>query len=256
MHLHILGCGTSTGVPVIGCGCPVCSSPDPRNKRSRTSAYLRLDNGKTILIDASPDLRFQALRDRLTRVDAVLFTHAHADHIFGIDDLRGFNFSQRQVIPCYATAPTLAEIRHYFRYVFETQAHEGGALPQITLNEIRDDTPFELFGQRVEPFRLMHGKLAVTGFRFGDLAYATDCNFVPDETKALLRQVKHLVLDALRYERHKTHFSISEALEVARELGVPNTYLIHMGHTIDYESDSAKLPPGIRFCFDGLEIRY
>jgi len=256
MHLHILGCGTSTGVPVIGCGCGVCTSPDPRNKRSRTSAYLRLDNGSTLLIDASMDLRFQALRDNLRRIDAVLFTHAHADHIFGIDDLRGFNFAQRQTIPCYATAATLAEIRYYFRYVFDVKPHSGGALPQITLHEIDETRPFELCGITVQPFRVMHGALAVTGYRFGDLAYATDCNAIPSETKAALGGVKHLVLDALRHERHSTHFTISDAVAVAQELAIPNTYLIHMGHTIDYQRESEKLPSGIRFCYDGMEIRF
>ena len=256
MHLHILGCGTSTGVPVIGCGCAVCASPDPRNKRTRTSAYLRLDNGSTLLIDASMDLRFQALRDNLRRVDAVLFTHAHADHIFGIDDLRGFNFSQRQTIPCYATAATLAEIRYYFRYVFDVKPHSGGALPQITLHEIEEQRAFDLCGISVQPFRLMHGTLAVTGYRFGDLAYATDCNSIPEETQATLRGVKHLVLDALRHERHNTHFAIGDAIAMAQTLGIPNTYLIHMGHTVDYQSESEKLPHGVQFCYDGMEIRF
>jgi len=257
MRFQILGCGTSTGVPVPGCRCAVCRSPDPKNKRLRTSAIVRAADGRTLLIDASTDLRQQALQHGVDRVDGVLFTHAHADHILGTDDLRSFNFILKRRIPCFGTAPTLAEIRRFFNYIFDPSPdYQGGALAQLDLHEIAPDTPFEAAGFTVQPFPLLHGATAVTGFRFGDLAYATDCNVVTPVARETLRGVRYLILDALRYEAHRTHFTIPEAIEVAQSIRAERTILVHMTHTIDYATVTAKLPPGVELGYDGLTLDF
>ncbi len=255
MKLKILGCGTSTGVPVPGCQCTVCTSSHPRNQRTRPSAVIELDNGSNILIDTSPDLRSQVLRWGIKRVDAVLFTHAHADHILGLDDLRGFNFATRSSIPCYGSATTLKEIRRFYDYVFNPDPNYiGGALPQVSTHEIDEVTPFELCGLKITPFKLLHGRLPVTGFLIGNTAYATDCNFIPIESKELIRGVNTLILDGLRYEPHATHFTIPQAVAAAQELEAKMTYLIHTTHTVDYEETNSKLPPNVQLAHDGLEV--
>lgn len=256
MKLEILGCGTSTGVPIPGCMCEVCRSGHPRNNRTRTSALLRLDDGNNILIDASTDLRFQALRADVRNVQAVLFTHAHADHILGIDDLRAYNFLQGSSIRCYGTPATLDAIRHAFHYIFDTaSSYEGGMLPQLELVEIEPFKPFELLGLRIEPFLLGHGSMDVTGFKIGRLAYATDCKTIPPQSRALLKGIDDLVLDGLRHEEHRTHMTIAQAIEASRELEAARTYLTHMTHSVDYETVSRDLPPGVQLCYDGLEIQ-
>lgn len=254
MHLQILGTGTSTGVPIPGCGCAVCSSPEPKNKRTRTSAVLRMDDGRNILIDASPDLRFQCLTHNVRRIDAVLFTHAHADHILGVDDLRAFNFIQRNTIPCYGSATTLAEIRRFFSYIFKPDPnYEGGAVAQLDLHEL---TPYSEInpGVQIKTFELQHGKIAVTGYRIGSLAYATDCNGVPGRTMEALRGIDTLIIDGLRYEPHRTHFTIPEAIDVAAQIGAKRTILIHLTHTIDHEAVTASLPVGVELAYDGMTI--
>lgn len=257
MRFQILGCGTSTGVPMPGCRCAVCLSPDPKNKRLRTSAVVRADDGRTLLIDASTDLRQQALLHGVERVDAVLFTHAHADHILGTDDLRSFNFILKRRIPCYGTPPTLAEIRRFFHYIFEPSPdYHGGALAQLDLHPIDSQRPFEAAGFAVHPFPLMHGATEVTGFRFGTLAYATDCNVITPAARETVRGVRYLILDALRYEPHRTHFTIPEAIEVAQSIGAERTILVHMAHSIDYATVSADLPAGIELGYDGLTLDF
>jgi len=257
MRFTILGCGTSTGVPVPGCRCEVCRSTDPRNQRLRTSGIIQSEDGRGLLIDASADLRQQALRAGIERVDAVLFTHTHADHILGTDDLRCFNFTLKRRIPCYGTANTLAEIRRFFSYIFEPHPHyERGALAQLDLHEIEDTVPFEAAGFAVRPFPLKHGSSPVTGFRIGSLGYATDCNGVPEEAREILKGVRYLILDGLRYESHRTHFTIPEAIAVAQEIGAERTILVHMTHSIDYAAVSAKLPPGVELGYDGLSLEF
>ncbi len=257
MILKILGCGTSTGVPVPGCTCPVCSSPNPKNHRSRTSALIKVNNSFNILIDASTDLRWQALSWKIPSINAVLFTHSHADHILGIDDLRSFNYIQNSSIPCYGTIEAFKEIKRCFSYIFEPdQQYEGGLLAQLTLNPIDPQRPFNVGPVSVQPFKLMHGKLPVTGYRFGDLAYATDCNFIPDESKDMLRGIKVLVLDALRFEPHRTHFTIAEAINMAQELQAQSTYLVHMSHSVDYDVTTRNLSNNIFLAYDGLEIGF
>lgn len=255
MQLTILGCGTSTGVPIPACRCEVCTSSNPKNKRDRCSALLTLDSGEKILIDAGPDLRQQALRFEIDRIDAVLFTHGHADHILGVEDLRGYNYVHRKPIPCYANKHTQAKLEQQFDYIFNPDPeYQGGALVKLEMNDIRPFEPLELFGVEIEPFELLHGPNDVVGFKIGRIAYATDCNFIPERSKDLLRNVDYLILDGLRHEQHSTHFSIGEAVAMAQELGAGQTYLTHMTHTIEYETENAKLPTGIEFCYDGLVI--
>ena len=255
MIVRILGCGTSTGVPIPGCPCPICNSADPRNNRTRTSALITLDNGSSLLIDTTTDLRLQALRSEVKRVDAVLFTHHHSDHVLGLDDLRGFNFVQHGSIQCFGSKNTLAELRRVFPYAFKPPPdYLGGLLVQLDFHEIEAPQPFTASGATVLPFLLMHGPMPVMGFRIGCFAYATDCNHIPAESKKLLQGLKCLVLDGLRYEAHATHFSIPQAVEIALEIGAETTYLTHMTHSVDYEAVSARLPAQVRLAYDGLAI--
>lgn len=257
MRLTLLGSGTSTGVPVPGCRCSVCLSPDPRNNRLRTSAAISSPSGSTILIDASSDFRQQALRAGLARIDAVLFTHSHADHILGIDDLRAFNFIQKQAIPCFGTADTLNDIRHIFSYVFNPDPrYLGGGIPKLDLFEIDGHTPFKVVDHQVVPIPLLHGRLPVTGYRFGELAYLTDVKEIPSASMEQLKGVKYLLLDGLRQEAHKTHLTIPEAVEAAKSIGAEQTWLIHMTHTVEHDATNATLPKAVQLGYDGLEIDF
>lgn len=257
MILKILGCGTSTGVPLPGCRCAVCTSNDPRNQRLRSSALIKVKAGCNILIDATTDLRQQALKWDIRRINAIIFTHSHADHILGIDDLRSFNFIQKGPIPCYATQETFEDIKRVFSYIFSPDpAYQGGAVTKLSIHKINLLKPFTISGLRIVPFPLLHGRKEVTGYRLGELAYATDCKGIPAESRDVLRAVKILVLDGLRYKPHQTHFTIPEAVALAKELGVKRTYLTHMTHTVDYSKVNSKLPPGIQLAYDGLEIEF
>lgn len=257
MKLTVLGCGTSTGVPVIGCRCAVCTSGTPRNSRLRCSVFISAGSHSNVLIDASPDLRQQALRAEITRVDAVLFTHAHSDHILGTDDLRAFNFAAHSRIPCYGTAATLQRVAEMFSYIFNPDpSYEGGLLAQLDQKPISEKENFDAAGLAFQAFPLGHGKATVLGFRCGEFAYATDCNLIPAESRQLLRGVRYLILDGLRYEPHRTHFTIPQAIEAAQMIGAEKTYLTHTTHTIDYDEVSTKLPPGIFLAYDGLELEF
>jgi phosphoribosyl 1,2-cyclic phosphate phosphodiesterase len=248
MRVTMLGSGTSTGVPVIGCDCPVCTSPNPRNRRWRPGLKLEIGD-RVALVDTPTDLRAQALRFGLPRVDAVVFTHAHADHVFGLDEVRIFNFRQRAAIPCYGSAATLQALRRTFAYVFE-EGQEGGGKPQLELIEIKGR--FSLLGQEVVPVPVWHGDLEVYGYRIGDFAYVTDCKAIPEASFDLLAGVEVLILDALRYRPHSTHLSVNEALEVAARIGAPRTILTHIAHEIDHDAPAVALPPGVEFGYDGL----
>lgn len=244
----MLGSGTSTGVPVIGCTCPVCTSINPRNQRWRPGLKLEMD-GRVVLVDTPTDLRSQALRFGLPRIDAVIFTHAHADHVFGLDDIRIFNFRQRSAIPCYGSAATLQALRRIFAYAFE-EGQEGGGKPRLELIEVAGS--FDLFGQPVVPIPVWHGTLEVLGYRFGSFAYVTDCNVIPESSFELLAGVETLILDALRYRPHSTHFSVPEAVDVAARIGASRTILTHLAHEIDHDAPAVPLPPGVEFGYDGL----
>jgi phosphoribosyl 1,2-cyclic phosphate phosphodiesterase len=255
--LKVLGCGTSTGIPIPGCKCEVCLSDNPRNTRMKTSVCVEAPSGARVLIDASTDLRHQALKWGVERIDAVLFTHAHADHVLGIEDLRPFNFLSGKSIPCFGTDRTLADIRKIFSYIFEPDPdYLGGSLAKLTLHEFAELEPLTVADIPFTPLPLGHGPLPVTGFRVGNLGYATDCNVIPDESKEVLRGVKTLIIDGLRYEPHKTHFTIPDAIAAAQELGVEKTYLIHMTHSVEYEAVSAELPEGVELSYDGLTIPF
>lgn len=255
LRVTMLGTGTSTGVPVIGCRCPVCTSGDPRNRRLRCSLRIELrrpDGDRTLLVDTPPDLRQQALTHGMERVDAVLYTHAHADHIYGLDDLRTFNFRQEQPIPCYGSAQTLTALRRSFAYVFDESAEEGGGKPRLDLREVRE--PFCVAGRRIRPVPVAHGGLEVFGYRLGRFAYVTDCNRIPEASREVLRGLEVLILGALRYRPHPTHFHIEEAIGVARELRAERTIFTHLSHEVDYTSPKIALPPGIELGYDGLRF--
>jgi phosphoribosyl 1,2-cyclic phosphate phosphodiesterase len=250
LELLFLGTGTSHGVPMIGCGCPVCTSADPRNRRTRTSAAVS-DGERTILIDTSPEFRLQAIWTGLPRVDAVLFTHSHADHIFGLDDIRRFNYLQNAEIPCYGSKETLATIRRAFRYVF-VATQEGGGKPNVSLNPVSG--PFEAAGTVIRPLPILHGDLAISGYRIGRLAYITDCSAIPEPTFELLRDLDVLVLPALRPTPHPTHFSLGQAVEAAQRIGARETYFVHMSHRLEHEETNRSLPVGMQLAYDGQRV--
>lgn len=256
LSITLLGTGTSTGVPRIACDCAVCTSSDPRNLRLR--AGVRIDvagedgaPGGTLLVDTSPDLRQQALAHDIRRVDAVLFTHAHADHVYGLDDLRVFNFLQRAAIPLHGSAATLAAIRRAFSYAWE-EGQEGGGKPSFELVPV--DGPFELLGRRVEPLPVWHGELEVTAYRIGGFALVTDVSAIPPASMERLGGLDLLVLGALRQRPHPTHFNIAEAVEVAGRLGAKRTVLTHVAHEVDAAAPGVELPPGVELAWDGMRF--
>lgn len=255
-ELILLGTGTSHGVPIIGCHCPVCSSTNPRNNRTRTGVAVRTDEG-TFLIDTSPELRIQLLRERIEMVHAVVYTHSHADHIFGLDDLRLFGYRLKRPIPLYCEEVVETQIRAAYSYAFGTPDPEMhyGAIPQLELRRIGLE-PFELLGVRVQPIRLIHGKLPVLGFRVGDVAFCTDVSFIPDESWPLLEGLDVLILDALRDEPHATHFGIQQALAVIDRVKPKRSYLTHVSHYLEYTETNARLPAGVELSYDGLRIPY
>jgi phosphoribosyl 1,2-cyclic phosphate phosphodiesterase len=253
-QMVLLGTGTSVGVPMIGCGCAVCSSDNPRNKRLRCSAVLGLPGGN-LLIDTSPDVRAQLLREQIGIVHAVLYTHEHADHVFGLDDLRMMQFYLGGPVPLYCEPPVEDRIRKSFDYAFSADAHtHRGAVPQLAFHRVGLE-PFEILGAAVVPIRMKHGKrFDVLGFRVGDVAYCTDANAIPPASMERLAGLDVLILDALRPSGHATHFSLEEAVEVARRLAPRQTYFTHMSHELEHEATNASLPAGMALAYDGLRI--
>jgi len=251
LTITFLGTGTSTGVPVIGCRCHVCTSTNEKNKRLRQSVKIE-SNGKFGLIDTTPDLRAQLLRDPIPRLDFVLFTHSHSDHLMGLDDIRPFNFRQRESIHAYANPMTAKAIRRAFSYIW-SDSQIGGGKPQLDLHEVEE--VFDHDGVRIVPIPVTHGDWTILGFRIGDFAYITDTNGVPDSSMRLLDGVRVLALDGLRPSPpHPTHFTIDEAIACARRIGAPETWLIHLTHDIDHDVFDATLPPGVRLAYDGLKL--
>lgn len=251
-RVTFLGTGTSHGVPMIGCPCATCRSADPRDRRTRPSIHLRVNDGPSILVDTSTDLRQQALERGVERVDAVLFTHSHADHVMGLDDLRRFNGLQRGAIPAYADAFTASEIRRIFSYVFDPPAEKGGGIPQIALTTI--EGPFDVEDVTVTPVPLLHGRRPILGFRFGRFAYLTDCSAIPDESWPLLEDLDVIVLDALRHRPHPTHFTVQEALDVLARLQPRQAWLTHICHDLPHQETNRALPPGVALAYDGLAL--
>jgi len=261
VRITVLGSGTSHGVQFIGCRCAVCQSTDPRDQRTRPSILIDLGERagdsalrtavRYILVDTSTDLRQQALTRRVDRVDAILFTHSHADHICGLDDIRRYNEMQRAAIPCFGNADTLADLRRIFAYIFRP-AQQGGGVPKIDLLPLGG--AFSLGGVEVVPVPVMHGKLPVLGFRIGAFAYLTDCNQIPDASWPLLEGVKTIILDALRHRPHSTHFSVGEAIEVVRRLRAERAYFTHICHDLGHAATNAQLPSGVQLAYDGLVL--
>ncbi len=252
LDITILGSGTSTGVPVIGCSCPVCRSSDPRNQRTRCSALLGYGE-QQILIDTSTDLRQQALREGLDRVDAVLYTHSHADHVHGIDDLRVFNLRSQGAIPLYGSTRTLERLRDNFNYIFD-DVENPGYVPRLSLQPV--EGPFEIFGLQITPVPMLHGRMQSFGYRCGPVAYLTDCNQIPDSSLALLDGLELLILDGLRFKPHNTHFNISQAVRLAEQIGARQTLLTHLSHEVDHPRHESQLPEAVGFAYDGQKFSF
>lgn len=249
MKITFTGTGTSQGVPVIGCTCPVCSSDDPRDQRLRTSALVELDNGMNISIDSGPDFRQQMLRADVRRLHGVLFTHEHKDHIAGLDDVRSFNFLMKRDVDIMATAAVEEALRRDFHYIFHDDPYPG--VPRINLMRINGE-PFEYYGIRIQPIRVMHYKMPVLGFRIGDFTYITDANYIPQEEKEKIKGSRVLVLNALRKEKHISHFNLEEALALIEELAPERAYLTHISHLMGRHGDVTKeLPDGVEIAVDG-----
>lgn len=251
-ELILLGTGTSVGVPAVGCGCEVCQSTNPRNNRTRASILLGLPEGN-LLVDTSPDLRQQLLREQVGLVHSVLYTHEHADHVFGLDDLRLMQFYLNGPVPLYCEPIVEKRIRQSFDYAFATEASPS-LVPQLVFHRIGLE-PFAVLGAEVIPMRLHHGRaFDVLGFRFGNIAYCTDTNDIPPESEALLADLDVLVLDALRTSPSNTHFTLDQAVEVATRLGARQTYFTHVAHELEYEATNARLPSGMQLAYDGLRL--
>jgi phosphoribosyl 1,2-cyclic phosphate phosphodiesterase len=268
LRVTLLGTGTSHGVPAIGCDCDVCHSPDPHDRRMRPSILVEVvgtpdppgartasstaSSVRSILVDTSTDLRAQALTHNIRRVDAILFTHSHADHVLGLDEVRRYNAMQRAAIPCYADLATLDDLRRMFAYIFAAPRATAGAIPELTVGRLAG--PFTLGGIEIVPIPLVHGHQRILGFRIGRFAYLTDCNRIPDESWPLLCGVRVLVLDALRERPHPTHFSVPEALEVVARLAPERAYFTHICHDLPHAATCARLPPGVELAYDGLVL--
>ena len=255
MKLTFLGTGTSFGVPQIGCGCPVCRSADPRDKRTRSGAVVETASS-TILIDTPPELRVQLLRAGLSHIDAVFYTHEHADHINGIDDLRIFSVRRHEPLPVYGPAETLARVRASFNYIFDdaVRPYEGTSKPSLALHPLEANGAIRVAGVEVLPLAFQHGHLRVFGYRFGNLAYLTDVKAIGEREREQLHGLDVLVLNALWWRPHPTHMSIPEAIETARALGARQTYLTHLTHETGHADLAERLPPGIQPAYDGLTV--
>ena len=251
MQIEILGSGTSMGVPMVGCDCRVCQSTDPRDKRTRTSVIIKV-NGKQILIDTSADYRQQMLRAEIKDLDAVLYTHYHVDHILGMDDLRSLNIINKKSIPIYASKDTMEILKRVFSYAFSDQAYIS-SVPRIIPRTISSES-FTIDNIDIIPIPLLHGNLLIYGFRIGDFAYCTDVSEIPDASYRLLKDLKVLILGALRYKPHPTHFTIDEAVQEAQKIEARQTYFTHLSHGVLHEEAEKQLPDKIKLSYDGLQL--
>jgi len=250
MRLTFLGTGTSTGVPTLACHCRVCTSRDPHDQRTRPSLLVQF-GGRVLVIDTTPDFRAQALREKLDRLDAVLFTHSHADHILGLDDVRSFYFRQQKPIPIYADAYCMSEIHRTFKYIFDADYPYGGV---ARLDPRLIEGPFEVDGLKVLPVPVLHGHLPILGFRIDGVAYLTDVSEIPESSYPLLEGLEVLILDALRPRPHPTHLTVEQALRVMERLKVPRGYCTHIAHELGHEETNARLPSHVRLAYDGLQL--
>lgn len=251
IRVIFLGTGTSHGVPMIGCECATCRSDDPRDRRWRPSIQLEMADATSVLVDTSPDLRAQALAFGVRRVDAILFTHAHADHVLGLDEVRRYNALQGKPIPCYGDEQTVTEIRRTFAYIFDPP-QLGGGVPKIELFRIAG--PFCLGCHTFVPVPVLHGTQPILGYRVGSFAYLTDCSAIPDSSWPLLQGVQVLVIDALRDRRHPTHFTVAEALDAIAVVRPRAAYLTHICHDLPHAATNARLPAGVQLAYDGLRL--
>jgi phosphoribosyl 1,2-cyclic phosphate phosphodiesterase len=277
VRVTVLGTGTSTGVPVPACDCAVCKSADKRNTRLRTSVYIEIQerdiqresdnelqrNGEAllgaILIDTGPDFRYQSLRYGLKNIDAVLYTHAHADHIFGLDDLRCFNWVSKKEIPVYASPVTAIKLEKRFSYCFSLdRSYEGGSPPRLKLMPIDPYKPLGLFGLEIMPLTVFHGSMEVLAYRLGPFAYVTDCSLIPEETQKHLQGLEVMILDGLRYRPHPTHFTHAQAVAAVEKVSPKHTYLTHISHDVDHETANKQLRQAtslaVECAYDGLVI--
>ncbi len=253
--LTVLGSGTSMGVPTIGCDCSVCTSPDPYDRRTRPSIMVQWD-GHTVLIDTTPDFREQAIREHIRKIDAVLYTHGHADHILGLDDVRPLSFPRVTgggKIPLYASETTARVLGNVFRYIFQADYKYGG-LAQVELQPV--DGPVQLFGATFTPLVVLHGDVPIEAYRFGQAAYLTDFSSVPEETMAQLHGLEILFLDALRHEPHPTHSTVSNSLQLVERLQPRQAFFTHISHDLPHQSTNAALPPNVRLAHDGLKLEF
>lgn len=250
MKVTILGCATSTGVPIVSCSCPVCTSKNPKNSRTRCSVLVEA-KGKNILIDTSTDLRFQALRHGITRLDAVLYTHSHADHTHGIDELRIYNFINKTAIPCFGNMQTIKNIKKNFKYIFDMVKSAGGK-PKLILTTVADEFDFD--GIKITPVEVYHADWTIFGYRIGGMAYLTDCGGIPDWSWEKLKDLDLLIISALRYRPHPAHLNVEQAVETALKIKPRLTVFTHMGHELDYDTLLRELPDSIVPAYDGMEI--
>lgn len=251
MKVTFLGTGTSQGVPVIACPCQVCRSFDPRDKRLRSSVLIE-ENGLSIVIDTGPDFRIQMLRENVTNIDAILFTHEHKDHTAGLDDIRSFNYIKQRPMDVYAEETVIRSLKMEFAYVFAEKKYPG--VPQIEIHPIGTD-PFVIRNLPIVPIRAIHYQLPVLGFRIGDFTYITDANYIPEEEKAKIEGTRYLVISGLRKQKHISHFSLGEAIDLINEFSPKRGYITHISHQMGlHEEVSKELPPNILLAYDGLKI--
>lgn len=254
MKVTFLGTGTSQGIPFIGCNCPVCTSANKKDNRLRSAIWVETPEA-SIVIDSGPDFRYQMLRAGVRRLDAIIFTHGHKDHIAGLDDVRAYNYHDKRPMEVYATAETQDALRREYSYIFSDLTYPG--IPQVNLNTINAGESFRVNGLQIIPIRVMHYKLEVLGFRIGDFTYITDANYIAPEEMARVKGSKALVLNALRHEPHISHYTLTEAIEVARSAGAADTYFTHISHQLGlHDVVDSDLPSGIHLAYDGLELHF
>lgn len=254
MTVTFLGTGTSQGVPFIGCDCAVCTSSDPHDKRLRCAIWVETPDA-SIVIDAGPDFRYQMLRANVRKLDAIVFTHGHKDHVAGLDDVRAYNYHQHRAMDVWATEETEAALRREFAYVFENAAYPG--VPQLATHRIDPAKPFTIKGLEIVPIRVLHYKLEVLGFRIGPFTYITDANYIAPEELAKVRGSEAVVLNALRHQQHISHFTLAEAIEVARDIDAGDTYFTHISHQLGLHLEiDSHLPSGMHLAYDGLKLSF
>jgi phosphoribosyl 1,2-cyclic phosphate phosphodiesterase len=254
MKFTVLGSGTSHGVPMIACPCEVCHSTDPRNHRNRSCFLVTNDKGESVVVDTPPEFRLIAIKHKVESIEAVLYTHSHADHIFGLDDMRIYNRIKRGSLPLYAEKLALDDILRAYRYCF-IQTQIGGGKPELQPIEIVPNMDLKLIGENFRPLRVLHGNLPIVGYKIGQkVAYITDVSHIPEDTMRQLQGLDLLFLDATRKSPHETHFHLEKAIEVTKELAPKQTYFTHLSHDYDHEKANKELPDGIQLAYDGLEV--